>query len=121
MSRMAPRDHPLVARKRDPHERLLRALLALAGPDTRVESASAVSWSSATFEGSRHEATLIFEGEYARQHASAFAEQAPEAEFEIAGHIVADLTIDSRHMSYDATTGLAYVRVALSALIVEDW
>jgi hypothetical protein len=120
MSRMAPTDHPRPAR-RDPHRRLLRSVLELCGEQADVESASVQPWASATFQGSRHKISLLFAGDHAQDRAASFAECAPDAEFAIGGHIVADLAIDGRWMEHDATTGQPYVRVALSVLMIEDW
>jgi len=121
MSRMAPQDHPRAMKKSDPHERLLRALLGFAGPTARIERASAVPWASATFQGSRHDIQMSFEGGSARDDASAFFDQIGDAEFAIAGHIVADLAIDERQMRCDPQTGQSSVTATLSALVIEDW
>lgn len=119
MSGMAPKDHPRPAR-RNPHTRLLACILALAGPNAGVESASVQPWASATFQGSRHKAVLIFTGDNAQLATALFIDQAPEAEFAIAGHIVANLAIDGRCIDQDAAEP-PQARVALSALLIEDW
>ncbi|MGV3770515.1 MAG: hypothetical protein ACO1NM_10840 [Sphingobium phenoxybenzoativorans] len=120
MSRMAPTDHPRPTR-RDPHKRLMASILALAGPNASVESISVHPWASATFQGSRHKIVLIFTGDNAQQRVALFIDQAPEAEFAISGHIVADLAIDGRWTDPNAALDPPQVRVALSALLIEDW
>ncbi|HEX7783237.1 MAG TPA: hypothetical protein VF509_10560 [Sphingobium sp.] len=99
----------------------MRALLGFAGPAAKIEQASAVPWASATFQGSRHDIRMAFAGEKARDDASAFFDQICDAEFAIAGHIVADLAIDERHMCFDPQTGQTRVTATLSALVIEDW
>lgn len=120
MGRMAPQDHPLRQRKADPHERLIRALLDMAGEGTELLSAATRPWASATFQGSRHEATLRFSGGKADGRASAMAMHVPEAEFAIPGHIVADVSVDSRERFLDGE-GQPYALLSLSALVIEDW
>lgn len=105
---------------RDPHERLLRCLLALAGPNACIESAASRPWASATFLGSRHEVALHFSGEDARADMAAMAEQLPEADFAIPGHIVADIGIEVREWRHGAD-GRPYGALGLSALVIEDW
>lgn len=127
MNCVAPIDRPDMptgrrsrANRKDPHGRLLRDLLALAGPQASVLSASSKPWASATFQGSRHEVVMHFTGDGADVRAASMAETAPDAEFGIAGHIVADVSVDGQKTGRDAD-GRIYGLLCLSALIVEDW
>jgi hypothetical protein len=92
----------------------------MAGSQARIEAASSRSWASATFQGSRHEILLRISGEACAALMSSMAMRLPEAEFVIAGHIVADISVDIRETGIDAN-GSSYARLGLSALIIEDW
>lgn len=132
MTRMAPQDQPRLpslcprrgstarGRRTDPHNRLLHCLLAMAGTDATLEAASSRPWASATFQGSQYQVVLRFGGNAPDVPAAAMAAQAPEAEFGIAGHIVADVSIDAQETGADAG-GMRYALLSLSILIVEDW
>lgn len=130
MSRMAPQDVPCRARgtrrppspaggrRRDPHGRLVRALMVLAGETATLLSASSTPWASATFQGGRHIIVIGFTDTVALD---ALAARVGEAEFHIPGHIVADVSID-RHESLAAThSDGPQATLHLSALVIEDW
>lgn len=91
--RLRSRDWPRQPR-RDPHVRVITQLSELAGSDISVIASSSRPWASATFIGAQHRVILRFAGEDAPEHAARFAECLPEAEFAIAGHIVADACVD---------------------------
>lgn len=101
--------------KTDPHARLVRQLLKMAGEGSKVEASSGRRWSSATFSGVRHSVSIKLFGPYAHQRANEFAGQLAEAEFRLPGHIVADICLDGQKLSEDA----AWLDVAV--LTVEDW
>lgn len=101
--------------KRDPHARLLRLLLAMAGEGAEILSSSSRSWSSATFSGARHKAVLKISGGDAQQRAEQFAAKLPEAEFRVPGHIVADALVQARIWERGNAT------MELALLTVEDW
>src|SRR3546814_8430193 len=106
--------------KSDPHRRLLRALLEMAGPETEPIGSSSRSWASVTFTGAQHEFELFLMGKDAHDRANKLAECLPEAEFVVAGHIVVDATVDRLSCSQgDAGKPLAFMTVSL--LTVEDW
>lgn len=104
---------------RDPHARLIAALLGLAGLHTRLASASSRPWASATFVGAQHRIVLTMADADDGARAAAFAAQLPEAELRIPGHIVADITIDERITARE--NGELVTRFTLTALTVEDW
>ena len=75
---------------------LLRALFARAGPDRDRFLLSAVQstdWQSLTFTGERHRIEMRIAGPGAAAVLHRFADGLGEAEFAIAGQIVADVTI----------------------------
>jgi len=102
--------------RRDGHGRLARALLAMAGADATLDDANFRPWCSATFLGAQHHFTLRIVGADAAGRAAALVRALPEAEFAIAGHIVADVTVD--RLRTDAE-GVRLIDVA--ALTIEDW
>ncbi|HKX22074.1 MAG TPA: hypothetical protein VJM81_02230 [Rhizorhapis sp.] len=101
--------------KRDPHARLLRLLLAMAGEGAEILSSSGRPWSSATFSGARHKTVLKISGGDAHVRAQQFAAKVPEAEFRLPGHIVADAVVEA----WTWESGKATMELAL--LTVEDW
>jgi hypothetical protein len=109
-----------VAAKSDPHARLLRAVLALAGQGSEITSSSSRRWSSATFTGARHGVTLQLAGANARDRAHRLAESLPDAEFPLAGHIVADISVESQAYRR-GEDGEGVAQLDLAVLTVEDW
>lgn len=105
--------------KSNPHGRLMRALAAMAGESSQVLRSSSTRWASATFTGARHEAELRMTGAGAHEKANALAESLPDAEFALAGHIVADLTVEGLVLEREGKEEVALLRIA--ALTVEDW
>jgi hypothetical protein len=103
--------------RRDCHARLLAAMLAAAGEDSRIAASGFAPWCSATFEGACHRLTILFRDAAADRRAAAFAHAIGTHEFGIGGHVVADVAIDA--LVVDALTGEA--RVELSALTIEAW
>jgi hypothetical protein len=93
--------------------RALRAALASAGRFV-LEGVTSRSWASVTFTGARHEIAFRLEGEQAQASAATFLGRLSAAEFELRGHIVADIAV----VSHSIEPGCA--RIRLEALTVED-
>jgi hypothetical protein len=73
---------------------LVRALLARAAGDRHrilLTEVRSTDWQSLTFTGERHELTLRITGDRSLTAAERMIEGLAEAEFAIAGHIVADI------------------------------
>lgn len=102
--------------RRDCHGRLISALLNRAGQDCDIVETTLTPWASATFIGARHCLTLILKGDDAAVRAEALTVLLPEADFTIAGHLVADLSVDSTEV-----TGPDEARLRLSILTIENW
>jgi hypothetical protein len=81
-----------------------------------VEEISSRSWASATFTGARHELTFRIEGDGAKAAADAFLAGLSAAEFQLRGHIMADIAL----LWEERVDGEDSVRVSLEALTVED-
>lgn len=79
-----------------------------------VEDVWSRNWASATFTGTRQVLTFRLEGEAAEEEADTFLAGLDEREFELRGHILADIALLSRTAISDG------VRICLEALIVED-
>jgi hypothetical protein len=81
-----------------------------------IEEIRSRSWASATFAGARHELSFRIEGEGAGAAADAFLAHLEAAEFDLRGHILADIALvsDERRDGEDAA------RISLEALTVED-
>ncbi|WP_336958671.1 hypothetical protein [Sphingobium aquiterrae] len=110
----------MMAIRRNPHSRLLHALLAMAGADASIAQARSEPWASITFQGARHLLSLRLCGTDAHRRAADMAEALPEAEFRIPGHIVADIAVDERSLGYEED-GTPWAMLELSALTIEDW
>lgn len=79
------------------------------------EAVRSRDWASGTFVGTRHKLTFRIEGEGCREAAKAFAGSVDGAEFQLRGHILADIALISREC---AEGPLA--RLSIEALTVED-
>lgn len=77
------------------------------------------SWASATFAGARHKLCLRLDGEGAGAAADAFVAGLAAAEFELRGHILADIALVSDERLV-GTSGEPLVRLRIEALTVED-
>lgn len=88
------------------HPKLLRALAARGGESWRLVAATGWDWASATFVGERHRVAA----EMAEAEVEMFVTGIEEAEFALAGHIVADVAVVAR----------AYGRVVIEALTVVE-
>ncbi|MFT3967348.1 MAG: hypothetical protein QM690_15840 [Sphingobium sp.] len=102
--------------RRDCHGRLIAALLERAGPDAEMAEDGLTPWASATFIGARHRLVLVLRGDDAASRAGALASLLPEAEFAIAGHLVADLAVDCCESDHPGEG-----RLRLSILTIEAW
>jgi hypothetical protein len=74
------------------------------------------SWASATFVGARHELTFRVSGKGAGEAADDFLRHLEAREFELRGHIMADIAL----VSEERRDGEDLVRISLEALTVED-
>ena len=77
------------------------------------------AWASVTFTGARHRIVLRLEGEGAEGAAAAFVDTLEAAEFDLGGHIVADIALVSSER-LTCPNGAPLVRIGLEALTVED-
>jgi hypothetical protein len=93
--------------------RAIRRFFASAGTFT-LEEVRSRSWASVTFVGARHEIAFRIEGEGAEQEARRFLRRLDVAEFELPGHILADVAL----VSEERRPGR--VRIRIEALTVED-
>ena len=94
---------------------LLRALsVDFVGFELIFEEIKSRSWASATFVGARHELTFRLCGDGAEAAAERFAATLDVTEFQLRGHIVADISLVSKE------TCDGGVRLRLEALTVED-
>lgn len=85
------RPHPRV--RISPGERLLRAVLALAGPHAELMEHSEAPWASVTFSGTRHSIVLQYQGWEACDAAEELMAALPEHEFTIPRTLVADAAV----------------------------
>jgi hypothetical protein len=127
--RLRSRDWPRPPR-RDPHVRVIAQLMEMAGPNASVIGSSSRPWASATFLGAQHRVILRFGGDHAHSAATDFAERIGEAEFHIAGHIVADACVDGMdHEAAQPDAGSApppaeqgdRLLLRISVLTIEEW
>lgn len=83
-----------------------------------VEKIRSRNWTSATFAGTRHEFTLRLEGDGADAAADAFLDDIEDREFNLNGHILADIALVSR--SNARSDAGPVVRIELEALTLEE-
>ena len=81
-----------------------------------VEDIRSRSWASATFAGARHELSFRIDGEGADAAADAFLATLTAAEFDLRGHVMADIAL----VSEERGDGGDWVRISLEGLTVED-
>jgi hypothetical protein len=72
------------------------------------------SWASVTFSGARHRIAFSLVGGGATEAADAFLGTLGEAEFDLRGHILADISLVGEARDGDS------VRIDIEALTVED-
>jgi len=83
-----------------------------------LEQVRSRSWASATLSGVRHQIGFRLDGPGAAAAADAFLEGLTEREFEIRGHVLADIALVSESRSEDPDGPV--VRISLEALTIED-
>jgi hypothetical protein len=93
--------------------RAVREALAAFGA-FELEEIRSRSWASVTFSGARHQMTFRLEGPGAEAAAARFLAELSTAEFQLRGHILADIAV----VAEERRPG--YARIALEALTVED-
>lgn len=71
-------------------------------------------WASVTFSGSRHRISFSLDGDGAGEAADVFIGALGDADFDLRGHILADVSL----MGEERSEGK--VRISLEALTVED-
>ena len=79
-----------------------------------VEEIKSRSWASATFTGARHELGFRITGEGAEAAAQGFCDRLGAREFELRGHILADISLLNNEPLSDGA------RIRIEALTVED-
>jgi hypothetical protein len=84
--------------------------------DVVIEEMRSRSWASVTFAGARHELTFRVSGAGAAEAADDFIRHLEAREFELRGHIMADIAL----VSEERRDGEDRVRISLEALTVED-
>ncbi len=92
----ATRDMQETLRRQKPRgvwAKLLDVLLTLTEGHGALVSHAERPWASATFSGTRHRASIVFEGPDAVQASDMFIALLPEHEFSIPGQLVADAAI----------------------------
>ena len=92
-ARPAPNTAPHPRVRISPGERLLRAVLALAGPEADLMEHSEAPWASVTFAGTRHTIVLRYEGWEACDAAETLLATLPEHEFTSPRTLVADAAV----------------------------
>ena len=85
-----------------------------AAPGFSLEEVRSRGWASATFTGARHELAFRLEGEAAEAEAERFLSGLEAAEFDLRGHVLADVALVAETRS----PGLAAIRI--EALTVEE-
>ena len=86
------------------------------GHEFTIEDVRSRSWASATFTGARHELAFRVSGVGAPAAADAFVATLEAAEFDLRGHVMADISL----VSEERRDGEDMVRLRLEALTVED-
>ena len=95
---------------RDAQAALIRALLARGGEGCHLLDASGRGWASMTFDGTRHVVDLAVPAD----RAGLFVEGIEEADFDLRGHLVADLAIVARA---PMETGVVHLRIEALTLV----
>lgn len=98
----------------DAHRLLRRALQKRAGSGATIAASRSDAWASATFCGARHAISLRLSGGDAAARGARLTEEMDGIEFDLPGHLVADIAVRSR------TEDLGGVALEIEALTVED-
>jgi hypothetical protein len=86
---------------------LLRAIRDAGGAPMVVLEAESTPWASVTFSGARHQVGLRFDGAGGAARAEAWARMLGAAEFDLPGHLVADVaevSLDGEILRFSALT-----------------
>jgi sorbitol-specific phosphotransferase system component IIBC len=94
--------------------RALGAAFAGFGGRVTVEARARRRWASVTFAGERHEVMMRLEGPDARAAIDGFLDGLADREFDVPGHIVADIAVTAVE-----DDGETLIRLRLEALTVE--
>lgn len=86
-----------MTRKSNPHRALVSAIAGMLAPlKLCLDDVEITPWASATFRGARHVFWLNASGEDAVTRLESFARGISEREFDLVGHIVADILVTNR-------------------------
>jgi hypothetical protein len=96
-------------------KRALRVSFVSLGAAVTFESLASRPWASITFSGERHRLVLCLPGPGAEAAVDAFLDGLTDREFELRGHVVADIEATGIERDTDGQ-----VRLTLEALTVED-
>ena len=99
----------------DELRRLVRASFAGFDGHFQIEDIESRSWASVTFSGERHTLRLRLRGDEAAAAADAFLGGLTDREFDLDGHVIADIAIVSDERDARGTT----VRLGMEVLTVE--
>lgn len=94
--------------------RAIHAALAAFGGRFTLHELVTRGWASVTFSGARHRIAFSLDGEGAGEAADGLIGSLREAEFDLRGHILADIALAGEERSAEG------VRLTLEALTVED-
>ncbi|HEX8532599.1 MAG TPA: hypothetical protein VF662_00360 [Allosphingosinicella sp.] len=101
----------------DATSEVLRALRAsFVALELVFEEIRSRSWASVTFSGARHELCFRVSGDGAAEAADRFIHHLEAREFDLRGHIMADMAL----VSEERPDGADWVRISVEALTVED-
>lgn len=87
---------PIPQMRQDCGTRLMRALLSKVGHDAVLLCKGAENWASGLFVGKRYAVSLELDNNSSGERVRALMQSLPDAEFEISGHIVADIAVEDR-------------------------
>ena len=102
----------------DPHSALIPALAKHLSPaEVQVLDSHETGWASATFTGARHSFSLAISGTGAGDAVAKLEREIGEAEFELPGHLVADILVTARRTDWHVSPPV--IRIEVEALTVE--
>lgn len=96
--------------------RVIRGNFANFGCGLTIEALERRNWASVTFSGERHRLELRLQGEDAGAAADAFLPGLAEREFDLRGHILADIAVISEERDEEG----GWARLSLEALTLES-
>lgn len=96
--------------------RALRQRFAQYAGRFRIDDLSSRAWASVTFSGARHKIAFSLEGAGAAGAADGFLARMGDDEFDLRGHILADIALAGEERSAAGD----HVRIRIEALTVED-